>query len=176
MSSRRSRRSGGRRGGGGNADMSSLSAGLGMSLEDVQKMMSSAGGDGVPPPRSTRATAAATDSTSTAAAGLWSNFVGGDIKLTEAEEEAEKRRKADKITATGRNYIVPVDTKLVSYPGILAQAGTLDASLAGRAPLMAAYNGTWSTCCDYFHQCFFSTYSPSISRLGCICITGFSPR
>jgi len=135
MSSRRSRRSGGSSRRGGNADMSSLSAGLGMSLEDVQKMMSAAGGDGVPPPQSTRATTASTSGSGSASGGLWSDFVGGDIKLTEAEEEAEKRRKADKITATGRNYIIPVDSKIVSYPGILAQAGTLDASLAGRSPL-----------------------------------------
>lgn len=128
MSSRRSRSSK-RNGGGGSADISSLSAGLGMSLEDVQKMMSSAGGDGVPPPQSTRASEAA------ASSGLWSDFVGGDIKLTEAEEEAEKRLKADKITATGRDYTVPVDTDIVINPGILAQAGTLDASLAGRGPL-----------------------------------------
>jgi len=112
--------------------MSSLSAGLGMSLEDVEKMMSSAGGDGKPRSSTTA------QSTVAAGASAWSDFVSqtsDGIKLTEAEEEAEKRKKANKITATGRDYIVPIDSKIVSHPGVLAQAGTLDASLAGRYPL-----------------------------------------
>jgi len=129
MSSRRSRRSGGNRNGG--ADLSSLSAGLGMSMEDVQAMMSAAGGTG-PPPTSASTTDEA--ASSAAAASIWSDFAG-DIKISAAEEEEAKRRKANKISSTGRDYIVPVDSNLVSHPGVLAQGGTLDASLPGRLPL-----------------------------------------
>lgn len=129
-------------GGGTASDISKLSHTLGLPVDAVTAIMNCQG-QGV---RSSRRSAGGGEDATAAAAvdpsmmNVWGDFMAEESTATTtstaaATEPASSKQPATTTTSSGpRSYILPIEPPK-STPGLLAQTGTLDASVPGRSAI-----------------------------------------